>query len=315
MASRMARLATDESRMNEFRISNFEFALRTCYTSPVPVILNGELYPDEAATIPVADRSFCYGDGLFETLRVHNRAPFQLRSHYQRLSNGAAALGIKVPYTESQLEDQIDELVAESDVTEAMVRVALSRGVGERGYSPDGADAPIMVITLGSAPKIIPGHPVPWRLHTSSIRLNQSDILLRHKTANRLNNVLAKAEAQQLGYDDALFLNLAGHLVEATCANLFWIDGNTVCTPPESAGALPGITRELVMSLCDSHDKLLAEENGDLQTLARADGAFLTLSSYGLIEIGRVDQTIIPIHELTRDLHVEWWDLVQSETR
>lgn len=281
----------------------------------MPVILNGELLSDDEATIPVADRSFCYGDGLFETLRIHNRATFQLRAHYLRLCKGAAALGIRVPYIESQVEDQIDELVAESEVTEGMARIALSRGVGERGYSPDGADSPIMVITLGSAPKIIPGHPVPWRLHTSSFRLNQSDPLLHHKTANRLHNVLAKAEAQKLGYDDALFVNLDGHLVEATCANLFWIDGNTVCTPPESAGVLPGITRDLVMSLCDRHDKSLAEENGDIQTLAHADGAFLTLSSYGLIEIGRVDQTIIPIHELTRDLHVEWWDLVLSETR
>ncbi|MBG90101.1 MAG: aminodeoxychorismate lyase [Verrucomicrobiales bacterium] len=281
----------------------------------MPVILNGKLCSDEEATVSVADRGFCYGDGLFETLRVRNGAPFRAKSHYARLQAGAEFLGIKLPFTESQLEDQLDELVAECDLRDAMARIALSRGVGKRGYSPSGADSPTFVVSLSEAPEIIPGHPIPWRLHTSSIRLNQEDPILGHKTSNRLHNVLAKAEAEQLGYDDALFLNLAENLVEATCANLFWIDGNTVCTPPASAGALPGITRDIVLRLCDRHDRQIAEEDGTLQNLASADGAFLSVSSMGIIEIGRVDQMIVPIHELTRELHADWWELVDEETR
>ncbi len=279
------------------------------------IVLNGRLCDEAEARVSVFDRSFCYGDGLFETFRIHNGRAFQLGAHLDRLSGSAEVLGFKVPFTADNVEDHIDALVSECDMPEGMARINLSRGVGQRGYSPRGLNEPTYAFALHSAPHVNPGRPIAWRMKTSSYRWNQNDPLLRHKTASRLTNVLAKAEAEENGYDDAFFVNLDGLIVEATCANVFWLEGNQILTPPLSTGALPGITRKVIMQIATELNYEVMEADLKLERLSRVDGAFLTLSSMGVIEISRVDQTIIPIHEVTRELHRAWWNAVLRETK
>src|SRR5439155_15849949 len=86
----------------------------------------------------------------------------------------------------------------------------------------------------------------PWRLITSSFRLPANEPLAQFKTCNKLPQILARAEADVAGAQEALLLNTEGHVVEASSSNLFWIEGNTVCTPPLAAGILPGVTRAVV---------------------------------------------------------------------
>jgi len=277
-------------------------------------VLNGRLCDEAEARVSVFDRSFCYGDGLFETFRIHNGRAFQLDAHLARLNCSADALGFKIPFTVDDIEDHIDALVSECDMPEAMARINLSRGVGQRGYSPRGINEPTYAFALHSAPDVNPGRPIAWRMKTSSYRWNQNDPLLRHKTASRLTNVLAKAEAEENAYDDAFFVNLDGNIVEATCANVFWLEGNQVLTPPLSAGALPGITREVILQIAEELGYQTLETDLKLERMKMVDGAFMTLSSLGVIEISRVDQTIIPIHEVTRELHRAWWKTVLKET-
>jgi len=281
----------------------------------VRIVLNGKICEEEDARIPVYDRSFCYGDGLFETFRVHNGRAFRLTEHLNRLCRSAEALGFRIPFGIDDIEDGIDALVAECGMSEAMARLHLSRGVGRRGYSPRGSNTPSYTLTFHPAPEVEPGRPRAWRMKTSSFRINPADPLIAHKTASRMVNVLARAEAEEAGYDDAFFLNLDGRVAEATCANVFWLEGNRVCTPPLSSGALPGITRALVIELCRRLHLPTEEKDLPLDRLKAVDGAFLTLSSLGIIEIGRVDQTILPIHETTRRLHQKWWNTVLEETR
>lgn len=278
-------------------------------------MLNGKICDEADARVSVFDRSFCYGDGLFETFRIHNGRAFQLDAHLARLNCSADALGFKIPFTVDDIEDHIDALVSECDMPEAMARINLSRGVGQRGYSPRGINEPTYAFALHSAPNVNPGRPIAWRMKTSSYRWNQNDPLLRHKTASRLTNVLAKAEAEENAYDDAFFVNLDGNIVEATCANVFWLEGNQVLTPPLSAGALPGITREVILQIAKDLGYQTVETDLKLERMKLVDGAFMTLSSLGVIEISRVDQTIIPIHEVTRELHRAWWNSVLVETK
>lgn len=278
-------------------------------------MLNGKICDEADARVSVFDRSFCYGDGLFETFRIHNGRAFQLDAHLARLNCSADALGFKIPFTVDDIEDHIDALVSECDMPEAMARINLSRGVGQRGYSPRGINEPTYAFALHSAPDVNPGRPIAWRMKTSSYLWNQNDPLLRHKTASRLTNVLAKAEAEENAYDDAFFVNLDGNIVEATCANVFWLEGNQVLTPPLSAGALPGITREVILQIAKDLGYQTVETDLKLERMKMVDGAFMTLSSLGVIEISRVDQTIIPIHEVTRELHRAWWNSVLKETK
>src|SRR5436189_4263471 len=119
----------------------------------------------------------------------------------------------------------------ENGMHESVLRVTLSRGVGIRGYSPKGADKPVLVMTLHQAPRVDPEKPVQWRLTTASLRLPANDPLARFKTCNKLAQIMARAEAEAAETQEALLLNTDGMVVEAASSNLFWFKDGVVCTP------------------------------------------------------------------------------------
>src|SRR5690242_10966358 len=109
------------------------------------VFLNGQFVPEERAVVSVFDRSFLYGDGLFETLRVLNARLFRWSQHVDRLQRGADYLRMWLPFSPGTLETAALELVKVNQMPDALLRLSLSRGVGKRGYSPAGADQPVLV--------------------------------------------------------------------------------------------------------------------------------------------------------------------------
>ncbi|MCU0771558.1 MAG: aminodeoxychorismate lyase [Verrucomicrobia bacterium] len=253
------------------------------------VFLNGKLVPEPEATVPVFDRSFLYGDGVFESLRVSQGQPFRWAQHLRRLEDGAAGLHIDPPFPADELRNAVDRLVDANALPEAVLRITLSRGVGARGYSPRGATNPTVVMSLHPLPEAAGRSDLRWALATSRFRLPPDDPLSRWKTANKLLQVLARAEAEQAGADEALLLNARGELCETSSGNLFWVEGNRILTPPVQAGLLPGITRAVVLELAPAVGLLPAEESGTARRLAQSDGAFVTLSSLGVVEVGAVD--------------------------
>ena len=289
------------------------------------VFVNGQFVPEAAATVSVFDRSFLYGDGLFETLLVANGKPFRWTSHMQRLERGAEFLGIKIPFTRDALAGFAAELVAQNQMPGALLRLTLSRGVGLRGYSPKGADKPTLAMTLHpvGAPVSDParaghadseiGAPMRWRAHTASFRLPAGEALAQFKTCNKLAQFLARAEAEAAGADEALLLNTDGFVVEAASSNLFWIERGTVCTPPLASGILAGVTREVVLELCAKLALPCRESSIRPQELARMDAAFLSLSSHGIIELAEVDGIKLGSSPLTRRLHEAYQAQVQEE--
>ena len=251
------------------------------------IFLNGEFVPEERAVVSVFDRGFLYGDGLFETMRVYGGRPFRWQEHLERLLTGAEFLGIKSPYSPDALRDFADQLVAENQLPESLLRINLSRGVGRRGYSPKGADAPTLVMSL---------HPVPiggagedgalqWKVITSSHRLPAGESLAQFKTCNKLAQILARAEADAAGADEALLLNTDGFVVEGASSNLFWIEGETICTPPLASGVLPGVTRGVVWEICEKLGLQKREANIRDEQLNKSNGVFMSLSSVGIAEV------------------------------
>src|SRR2546427_6776280 len=115
------------------------------------VFLNGQFVPQAQAVVSVFDRGFLYGDGLFETIRVFNGKPFRWGQHLERLERGAAFLKIRLPFTADALRAPADELIARNKMPESLLRLSLSRVVGLRGYSPKGAEEPLLVMTLNAA--------------------------------------------------------------------------------------------------------------------------------------------------------------------
>jgi aminodeoxychorismate lyase len=276
--------------------------------------INGEFIGDDEARVSILDRSFLYGDGLFETLRVHSGRPFRWAQHMERLRRGADILAIPLPFTSEKLQAQSIELIRRADMPNALLRITLSRGVGKRGYSPQGADQPLLAMSLHPVPAVRQVGLAHWRLATCSYRVSPQDRLAALKTCNKLHAILARAEAEQRGADEALLLNTEGVIAECSSANVFWIERGRVLTPPLSSGALAGVTRGVVQELCPKLG--LRYEEGDCPpgTLLSAEGVFVTLSSLGLVEIVALDERPLARSTCTLGLSESYQELLTRES-
>ena len=253
------------------------------------VFLNGEFVPAERATVSVLDRGFLYGDGLFETMRVHRGQPFCWEAHLERFERGAAFLKIPLLFTREQLLAAAVKLIELNQLQEAVLRLMLSRGPGARGYSPRGANAPTTVMTLHPLP--LP--PASVRLLTSTLRVAAGDPFAPYKIANRLLHIMARAEAEERGADEALLLNTNGHVAETASGNVFWTERGLVCTPHDDAGALHGITRGVVRELCGELGLPIESREATASQLQKADGVFVTGSVSGIVPVASLDGVLI----------------------
>lgn len=276
------------------------------------VFLNGAFVSEARARVSVFDRGFLYGDGLFETLRVARGRLFRWDAHLRRLQAGAEHLRLRLPFPSDRLLGFAEELIRRNRLSEGLLRLTVTRGVGHPGYSPAGARQPTVVMSVQPLPR--PERLQRWRLVTASRPLDEGDPLARFKTCNKLPQVLARAEAEAVGAEEALLLNTAGLAVEAAAANLFWIDRGVVCTPPLSAGVLPGVTRAAVLELCRANGlptRLIAPRP---QQLRPAQGVFLTLSSRGIVEVTELDGRPLSRSPLTARLWESYRQLLRDET-
>ena len=253
------------------------------------VFLNGKFVPENEAVVPVNDRGLLLGDGLFETMRVAHGRPFRFAQHLERMTRGADYLRIKLPYTPKEIQKFAAQLIEMNGVQEAILRVTLTRGVGIRGYSPKSADKPTLIMALHVLQPVDLNEPVQWSLITSSIRVPASDTLSSYKTISRIWNVAARAEAEAQGADEALLLNTNGEVAEAASGNLFWVYRDKICTVPTGRGVLPGITRAVVLEICQS---LGLETNKRVikpEHLRNGEGIFITQSAYGIVPVVAFD--------------------------
>jgi aminodeoxychorismate lyase len=259
------------------------------------VFLNGKFLLEGEASVSVSDRGFLLGDGLFETLRVANGKPFRPAQHWERLGRGADFLKIKLPYTPQELSRLVTLLIEKNRWLDAVLRVTLTRGAGRRGYSIQGAELPTLAMTLSPLPPPNPDGPVQWSLITSSFRIPASDALAAFKTTSKLVNVLARAEAEEQGADEALLVNTNGEIAETAGGNIFWIYRDQICTTPVGRGALPGITRAVVLEICQKLGLATNKCSIKPDQLRQSDGIFITQSAWGIIPVVSFDgQSLAP---------------------
>jgi len=278
------------------------------------VFLNGRFVPEAQAVVSVFDRGFLYGDGVYETIAIFNGEPFRWDPHMDRFRSGLEFLKISIPFTLAGLRDHTRDLAKRNKMPNCLARLTVSRGVGRRGYSPVGANSPSLVLCLHPASAVDSRKPPRWNLITSTIRLPAHEPLAHFKTCTKVHQILARAEADAAGADDALLLNTAGYVVEGSSSNLFWLHDKTVCTSPLPSGVLPGVTRLVVLELCRKMDLKTRELNILPKRLLRTDGVFLSLTSLGIVECKSIDGTALWRSRLVQDLSVAYWDLVKKET-
>jgi len=277
------------------------------------VFLNGQFLTEGRAVVSVGDRGFLYGDGLFETMRVFNGKPFRMAQHLERMVRGADFLKIKLPFTPKELHHFAEELIEKNSMPDSVLRVTLTRGPGERGYSPKTAGTPTIVMTLHEAPPLDANAPSQWSLVRSSFRIPASDPLSSFKTLNKLGAIMARAEAEAQGADEALLINTNGEVAETAGANLFWVYHDKICTTPTGRGVLPGLTRAVVLEICQLLGLPTNKRVIKPEALRNSEGIFLTQSVLGVIAVATLDGEPVPQSPLVDQIHRAYCEMLAKE--
>ncbi len=278
------------------------------------VFLNGKILAEGDAHISIFDRGFLYGDGLFETINISNELPFRWSAHWNRLEQGASFLKISLPFSSEDALDFVDQLISRNKMRNGILRINCSRGIGLRGYSIRGANSPTFLMTLHD----LPIHPEEilqrWKLVTSSFRVAQTDPLTGMKTSNKLLQIFARNEAEESGADEALLLNSAEEIAETSSGNFFWIEENEVFTPPISTGILPGVTRQIIFEIAASLNFKVQEQCASIDKILNGNGAFITMSSLGIVEVTGINNTALSCSPMTKKIAEAYRELVKTET-
>lgn len=275
-------------------------------------LVNGRFVENSEASISIFDRGFLYGDGLFETMRIYSGRPFRWGRHLARLQQGADFLGIKIPFSSDKLRDYARQLIQRNSLAEGILRLTVTRGAGAPGYSIRelGTSSLVMIVfPLRSTGELVRR----WDLVTSSYRVPSGDHLSQVKSCNQLLHILVRAEAEQKGAHEGLILNTDGFVTEAAASNLFWLEDETIYTPPLSDGLLPGVTRELILELCVRLGIKTAENSVTPAGLQASDGIFMTVSSLELVEVGKLDGVTLPEPARLDDLRKAYHETVRQE--
>jgi branched-chain amino acid aminotransferase len=243
--------------------------------------LNGKLLPSEKAKISLLDYGFLFGFGLYETVRAYNSKVFRLDNHLARLRYSGARLGIFI-HT-ALIRDAVNDVIKANGFKQTRLRISVSIGEGTMSPNLDSCKQPtIAILTSDYKPPSREKYKNGYRVVLSSIRRNSLSPVTYLKSANTMENMLARRDARDAGADEAFFLNEKGYLTEATGSNLFLVKDSVLKTPRYESGILPGVTRVVIFELAAQLGLKVREANLKLADLLQADEVFITNS---LIEI------------------------------
>jgi 4-amino-4-deoxychorismate lyase len=266
------------------------------------ILINGEYQTH----IEVIDRGFQYGDGLFETIAVHNGLAVFLTQHLDRLTAGCHRLHIPAPDTDL-LRAEVKQLCQDEDVEHAVLKIIITRGSGGRGYRQPDDIQTTRVLGLHS----YPDYPEEYAQQGITARfcsthLGLSPVLAGIKHLNRLEQVLARAEWNDINsVQEGIMLNVNEHVIEGTMSNLFYSKNDQLYTADLTQSGVAGIIRAMIMS----HEPVV-EHDFDQDELLTADELFVCNSVIGIWPIKQLSHHCFAVGSKTRELQ-NW--LTQQE--
>ncbi len=255
------------------------------------IYLNGEFVDHDKAVVSVFDHGLLYGDGVFEGIRAYNGRVFRLREHIKRLYESAHTIMLNIPMTQEELVEIVCESVRVNKLRDAYIRLVVTRGVGDLGLDPRKCAKPTVFI-IADKIKLYPEaiYQKGLRLITVATQRNVPEALNPQiKSLNYLNNILAKIEAVNAGFEEALMLSPSGYVTECTGENVFIVKGAHLLTPPPYIGVLRGITRATVMELGAEQEMDVREELLTRHDVFNADEVFVTGTAAEIIPVVEVD--------------------------
>ena len=247
--------------------------------------------------IPVDDRSWLYGDGLFETIAIRDGKPRLLDLHLERLGLGCRRLGIEEP-REDDLLGSLQAALSKTtlDLGFALGRLVVTAGQSPRGYARAGASANVYVGLFSSAPPDPRLYREGCRVRLCSTRLARQPQLAGLKTLNRLEQVLARAEWQSSSHlpqpsatFEGLCFDTEEQLICGTMSNVFIVQGERLMTPDLSQSGVAGVMRRLLLEICAEQGRLVEVLPVDHAALAAADEVFLCNSQFGIVPVSVIE--------------------------
>jgi len=258
-------------------------------TEPV-IFVNGEYVPQSQARISVLDHAVLYGDGVFETAVAWNGVVHALDAHLNRLFRSLAAICLKSPHSRSELTEIVVETLRRNELHNAYIKLIITRGDnGKPLMDPTGCRPGVICLAqpylyMAGADRVRDG----LRMKTAAVRRTPAQVLDPHiKSLNYLNLVLARLEAEAAGVDEALLLDIHGHVCEAPGYNVFAVMGMTMRTP--SSDILEGVTRATVMDLAAASGFDVRAETIELYDLYTANEVFVCSTAGGLLAVIELD--------------------------
>ncbi|MDA8080837.1 MAG: branched-chain amino acid transaminase [Actinomycetota bacterium] len=291
-------------------------------TETEKIWMNGELVPWHEAKIHVLTHGLHYGSGVFEGIRAYETdggpAIFRLDDHIRRLFDSAKIFLMKIPYTQSELIEASKAVVRENNLDSCYMRPIVYLGYGEMGLNPLFCSVSVAIAAW------------PWgaylgdegmrngiRLKISSWQRHDPNALppAAKGTGMYINSSMAKVEAVNAGYDEAILLSPQGYVSECTGENLFVIKKGKMFTPPTSAGALEGITQSSVIRIAKDLGYEVSIENLLRSDLYTADEIFLCGTAAEVVPVSSVDDRIAGDGKpgpMTKAIQSKYFDAVRG---
>ncbi len=242
--------------------------------------VNGE----ETEQIPVTDRGLQYGDGLFETIAIHEGHPCLLDAHLDRLQKGCERLQIPVPDMQQLARDCRD---LARGAQETVLKIVLTRGSGGRGYRLPEQSVTRCILSLHA------WQPLPAQFYEQGVQLRYCDLRLADqprlagiKHLNRLEQVLARLEWSSDDIYEGILLNRHDNIVECVSSNLFMVDRSGVLqTPALDKQGVEGVMRAQILSLARDLDRAVIVTRIDPEQLQQASEVFISNSLIGILPV------------------------------
>jgi D-alanine transaminase len=250
------------------------------------VYLNGDYMPLEEARIPVMDRGFLFGDGVYEVIPVYGRKPFRPSEHLDRLDNSLASIRMDNPLSRQEWSEIFDRLIADIPGDQLLyVQVTRGADITRNHLFPTAVEPTIFAMAWEAKPR----NPKIATEGVSAITLDDMRWLRCDiKSIALLGNVLLRQAAEDAGADESILVR-DGRMTEGSSTNVLVVKSGEVVTPPKNNLLLPGITRDLVLELARDAGMPCAEREVASDELDEADEIWLASSSRGVVPVTRLD--------------------------
>lgn len=260
------------------------------------IYIDGRFYEKDEAKISVFDHGLLYGDGVFEGIRSYNRLVFKLKEHIDRLFESAHTIMLKVPLSRQGMIKAVIDTLKANKLKDAYIRVVVTRGEGDLGLDPRKCKGRARVIIIGDKVLLYPEKLYKKGLEIITVptpRNLPEALNPQIKSLNYLNNILAKIEAGNSGYEEAIMLDSMGYVAECTGDNIFIVKGGQLYTPPQCMGTLRGITRDAILGIAAKKKIARHEHVLTRHEVFNSEEVFLTGTAAEIIPVIKVDGRLI----------------------